>query len=129
LWQRIATTSALIAPLGWAAGRFTGAGLVVVGTSAGTVVGAFGLRPQKVALGPLVGAAVGLAAARRRGVPPAAVASTTVLAYRLLSAGLFRDAQMSLLAERARVPTHADDPQGADEPAWAMPPGSYGRHS
>jgi hypothetical protein len=72
-----------------------------VGTSAGTVVGAFGLRPQKVALGPLVGAAVGVAAARRRGVPPAAVASTTVLAYRLLSAGLFRDAQMSLLAERA----------------------------
>jgi hypothetical protein len=103
LWQRIATTSALMAPLGWAAGRFTGAGPVVVGTSAGTVVGAFGLRPQKVALGPLVGAAVGVAAARRRGVPPAAVASTTVLAYRLLSAGLFRDAQMSLLAERARA--------------------------
>jgi hypothetical protein len=103
LWQRIATTSALMAPLGWAAGRFTGAGPVVVGTSAGTVVGAFGLRPQKVALGPLVGAAVGVAAARRRGVPPAAVASTTVLAYRLLSARLFRDAQMSLLAERARA--------------------------
>jgi hypothetical protein len=103
LWQRIATTSALMAPLGWAAGRFTGAGPVVVGTSAGTVVGAFGLRPQKVALGPLVGAAVGVAAARRRGVPTAAVASTTVLAYRLLSARLFRDAQMSLLAERARA--------------------------
>jgi len=103
LWQRIATTAALMAPLGWAAGRFTGAGPVVVGTSAGTVVGAFGLRPQKVALGPLVGAAVGVAAARRRGVPTAAVASTTVLAYRLLSARLFRDAQMSLLAERARA--------------------------
>ena len=103
LWQRIATTAALMAPLGWAAGRFTGAGPVVVGTSAGTVVGAFGLRPQKVALGPLVGAAVGVAAARRRGVPTAAVASTTVLAYRLLSARLFRDAQMSVLAERARA--------------------------
>ena len=104
LWQRIATTSALMAPLGWAAGRFTGVGPVVVGTSAGTVVGAFGLRPQKVALGPLVGAAVGLAAAaRRRRVPTAAVASTTVLAYRLLSAQLFRDAQVSLLAERVRA--------------------------
>ena len=102
LWQRIATTSALMAPLGWAAGRFTRAGPVVVGTSAGTVVGAFGLRPQKVALGPLVGAAVGLAV-RRRQVPTAAVASATVLAYRLLSAGLFRDPQMSLLAERARA--------------------------
>ena len=74
-----------------------------MGTSAGTVVGAFGLRPQKVALGPLVGAAVGFAAARRRRVPTAAVASTTVLAYRLLSAGLFRDAQVSLLAERVRA--------------------------
>ena len=64
-------------------------------------MGAFGLRPQKVALGPLVGAAVGFAAAaRRRRVPTAAVASTTVLAYRLLSAQLFRDAQVSLLAER-----------------------------
>jgi hypothetical protein len=104
LWQRIATTSALMAPLGWAAGRFAGAGPVVVGTSAGAVVGAFGLRPQKVALGPVVGAAVGLAArTRRRPVPTAAVASATVRAYRLLSAGLFRDAQVSLLAERARA--------------------------
>ena len=103
LWQRIATTSALMAPLGWAAGRFANAGPVVVGTSAGTVVGAFGLRPQKVALGPVVGASVGLAAARRRGVPTAAVASATVLAYRLLSARLFRDAQVSLLAERVRA--------------------------
>jgi hypothetical protein len=78
LWQRIAMSSALAAPLGWAAGRFAGAGPAVVGTTAGTVAGAFGLRPQKVALGPLVGAAVGLAAGRRRRVPAAAVASTTV---------------------------------------------------
>ena len=66
LWQRIAVSSALVAPLGWAAGRFAGAGPVVVGTSAGAVAGAMGLRPQKVALGPLVGAAVGLAARGRR---------------------------------------------------------------
>ena len=39
-------------------------------------MGAFGLRTQKVALGPLVGAAVGVAAApaRRRRVPTAAAA-------------------------------------------------------
>jgi hypothetical protein len=44
---------------------------------------------------------VGLAASvRRRRVPGAVVASTTVLAYRMLSAALFRDAQVSLLAER-----------------------------
>jgi hypothetical protein len=73
----------------------------VVGTSAGTVAGALGLRPQKVALGPLIGAAVGLAAARRRRpVPVAAVASTAVLTYRLVSAAAFRDAQVTLLAER-----------------------------
>jgi hypothetical protein len=57
-----------------------------------------GLRPQKVALGPLVGAVVGRAMSRR--APAALVASTTVLAYRSLSALVFRDAQVSLLADR-----------------------------
>src|SRR5262245_8831660 len=104
LWQRIAMSAALVAPLGWAAGRFARAGPVAVGTCAGTVAGALGLRPQKVAMGPLVGAGVGLAAARRgRPVPASAVASSTVLAYRLLSAALFRDAQVTLLAERVRA--------------------------
>jgi hypothetical protein len=103
LWHRIATSAALAAPLGWAAGRLTSAGPVGVGTATGVVAGALALRPQKVALGPLVGAAVGRAsAASPRVVPPSAVASTTVLAYRVLSALLFRDAQMSLLAERVR---------------------------
>src|SRR6266511_3033168 len=97
LWQRIATSAALAAPLGWAAGRLTRAGPVAVGTVAGTL----GLRPQKVALGPLVGAAVGRAfAARGRPVPASMVASGTVLAFRMLSALLFRDAQVRLLAER-----------------------------
>ncbi len=101
LWQRIATSSALAASLGWAAERLTGAGPVAVGAAAGAVAGALGLRPQKVALGPLVGAAVGRAfAARGRPVPGSAVASGTVLAYRVLSALLFRDAQVRLLAER-----------------------------
>jgi hypothetical protein len=103
LWQRIATTSAMAAPVGWAAARLTGIGPVGLGAAAGTVAGAFGLRPQKVALGPLVGVAVGAAcSASRRTVPPSAVASATVLAYRVLSALLFRDAQMSLVAERVR---------------------------
>ena len=102
LWQRIAVSSAMAGPVGWAAARFTGAGPVVIGTSAGTIAGAMGLRPQKVALGPLVGAAVGLVASRRA-VPAAAVAGGAVLAYRSLSALVFRDAQGSLLAERART--------------------------
>jgi hypothetical protein len=68
------------------------------------VSGALGLRPQKVALGPVVGAAVGLALRRSGGHGrPAAAASGAVLAYRLVSASLFRDAQMSLLAERVNA--------------------------
>ena len=42
----------------------------------------------------------GLLAARRARLPAAVVASTTMLAYRLVSALVFRDAQVSLLAER-----------------------------
>jgi hypothetical protein len=67
------------------------------------VAGAAGLRPQKVALGPLFGLAMGRALiARDRRVPAAVMASTTVLAYRVVSAAIFRDAQLSLLAERVR---------------------------
>ena len=66
LWQRIATSAALAAPLGWVAGRFAGAGPVTVGTAVGTLSGLLGLRPQKVALGPLVGFAVGRAGAAPR---------------------------------------------------------------
>ena len=99
LWQRIAVSTALAAPLGWASEKVTGAGPRAVGTATGAVVGAMGLRPQKVAMGPLVGAAVGQALSLRP-APAAVVASSTVLAYRSLSALVFRDAQLSLLAER-----------------------------
>ncbi|KJE24359.1 YndJ-like protein [Frankia torreyi] len=101
LWQRTATSAALVAPAGWAAGRLAGAGPVTVGAATGGVGGLLGLRPQKVLLGPLVGAAVGTAlAARARPVPPAAAASITMAAYRCVSPLLFRDPQVSLLAER-----------------------------
>jgi len=104
LWQRIATSSALAAPAGWAAERLTGAGPVALGAAAGAVAGLLGIRPQKVALGPLVGAASGRAlGGRARSVPGSVVASGTVLTYRVLSAWLFRDAQVSLLAERVKA--------------------------
>ena len=64
LWQRIAVSAALAAPLGWGSEKVTGAGPLVVGTVTGAVVGAMGLRPQKVAMGPVVGAAVGRALSR-----------------------------------------------------------------
>jgi hypothetical protein len=99
LWQRIAVSTALAAPLGWASQKVTGAGPLAVGTATGAVAGVMGLRPQKVAMGPVVGAAVGQALSRGP-APAAVVSSSTVLAYRSLSALLFRDAQVSLLAER-----------------------------
>ncbi|MFI5100188.1 MAG: hypothetical protein ACHQE5_06695, partial [Actinomycetes bacterium] len=100
LWSRIAASGAVAAPLGWAAGLLPGAGPVVVGTGAGAVCGALGLRPQKVVLGPVLGAAVGAGlAVRRRPVPPAVVAATVVVTYRSMSALVFRTEQVSLLAE------------------------------
>src|SRR5262245_63857602 len=86
LWARIATSAALVAPLGWAAGRVTGAGPVTVGAATGTLGGLLGIRPQKVLLGPLFGAGVGwgLAALRRPG-PASVVASTAMAAPRAAS--------------------------------------------
>lgn len=113
LWHRIAVSTALAAPLGWAAEKMTGASPLVVGTATGGVAGALGLRPQKVAMGPMVGAAVGRAMSVGP-APAAVVASSTVLAYRSLSALLFRDAQVSLLADRVSA---ADLPFVVPQPA------------
>ncbi|MFG1993166.1 hypothetical protein ACGFJ7_24625 [Actinoplanes sp. NPDC048988] len=101
-WSRVVMSGALAAPAGWLGGRVTGAGPVAVGTAAGAVAGALGVRPQKVALGPVAGAAVGVAwrLATRRAAPPAAVAASAVVGYRALAAVLFRDPQVGLLAER-----------------------------
>ncbi len=101
MWQRIAVSAALVAPLGWAAERFIGRRPVAVGTATGSLAGILGIRPQKVILGPVFGAAVGRAfAIRQQGAPAAIVASVTMAAYRTTSALVFRDAQVSLLAER-----------------------------
>ena len=101
LWSRIAASAALVAPLGWAAGRLASLKPVEVGAATGALGGLLGVRPQKVLLGPLFGAAVGGAlGARGRVVPPSVVAATTMAAYRVASAAVFRDAQVSLLAER-----------------------------
>jgi hypothetical protein len=101
LWHRILWSGALAAPLGWVLGRATGAGPVAIGAGAGALAGAMGLRPQKVILGPVFGAAVGRAlAALDRRMPAPVVAAATVVAYRIASAAAFRDTQVALLAER-----------------------------
>jgi hypothetical protein len=107
--HRIAVSAALAAPLAWLAGRTRwGARPVAVGAAAGAVAGAFGLRPQKVLLGPLFGAAVGRGlAAADPAVPAPVVAATTVAAWRSVAAAVFRDPQVTLLAERV---TPADLP-------------------
>lgn len=101
LEHRILMSGALAAPLGWAAGRFAGAGTVAVATGAGALAGAMGVRPQKVLGGPVFGAAAGAVLARLRpGIAPGLVAGATVVGWRTLSAALFRDPQVRLLAER-----------------------------
>jgi hypothetical protein len=102
LWSRILTSGAMAAPGGWAVGRLPGATPVPVAAGFGALCGLLGLRPQKVAFGPLFGAATGriLAGVDPR-MPAPLVASTTVVAYRVASAAVFRDSQVSLLRERA----------------------------
>jgi hypothetical protein len=102
LWQRIAMSGALVAPLGWAAGRMVRPGPVAVGAATGLLAGVLGVRPQKVLLGPVFGAAVGGGFALRGDAPPAIVATTTMVGYRIASALVLRDAQVTLLAERVR---------------------------
>jgi hypothetical protein len=101
LWHRILVSGALAAPVGAAVGHATHAGPVGMATGAGAVAGAMGLRPQKVALGPVFGAVLGRAVTRiAPGAPPSVVAAATVVGYRIVSAAVFRDAQLDLLAER-----------------------------
>ncbi len=104
LWSRILMSGALAAPLGWAADRLAGTGPVPVATAAGAAAGALGLRPQKVLLGPAAGAAIGLGLSRRRPqVAGSVAAAAAVVGYRVASALLFRDPQVSLLAERVKA--------------------------
>ena len=103
LWSRILASGALAAPLGYAAGRLTGAGPVPVATAAGAAAGALGLRPQKVLLGPAVGALVGLGLERSGRQAGSVAAAAAVVGYRSTAAVLFRDPQLSLLAERVKA--------------------------
>jgi hypothetical protein len=106
LWSRILMSGALAAPLGWAADRLGGGkglGPVPVATASGAAAGALGLRPQKVLLGPLVGAGIGLGLDRSGVEAGSVAAAAAVVGYRATSAVLFRDPQVSLLAERVKA--------------------------
>ncbi|WP_133878677.1 hypothetical protein [Paractinoplanes brasiliensis] len=96
-WSRVIMSGAIAAQAGWV-GK---AGPMPVALAAGTVAGALGLRPQKVVLGPVVGLAAGAAWRLRKDPNPGAVAASAVVGFRVLSALLFRDPQVDLLAESA----------------------------
>jgi hypothetical protein len=93
LWFRILSSTLLMALFGWLLGRIVGAEQpLAVAIPAGTLLGVLGLRPYKVALGVLVGAALGaLFQALDADVEPALVAATVALVYRTLAAVAYRD--------------------------------------
>jgi hypothetical protein len=93
-------SGALAAPLGFLLAWITGLGPVAVGAIAGGAAGLLALRPQKVVLGPLLGLAVGWALWAVAGdVPGAITATVAVVTFRVVSALVFRDPQVRLLAE------------------------------
>ena len=103
LWSRIAASAAIAAPLGWLVGLIPGFGPVITAILAGATAGLLGVRPAKVLLGPVVGAVVGFGLwLLDHDAPTAVAASAAVLAFRLISAVMFRDPQVKLIAEQAR---------------------------
>jgi hypothetical protein len=100
LWSRIIASAAVVAPLGWAFGKVTGFGPIVVGVVFGALAGLLGIRPHKVVLGPLIGLGVGWAFhALWSDAPAAIVAAASVVVFRIVSAAVFRDPQVALLAD------------------------------
>src|SRR4051794_18768855 len=92
LWQRIVSSALLMALFGWLLGVIGLDDPVVAGTASGALLGLFGLRPLKIALGLLVGAAVGgLLQALDGDVAPALVAAAVAVVYRVVAAILYRN--------------------------------------
>jgi hypothetical protein len=92
LWQRILSTALLMALFGWLLGLIYGPDEpLVTGIICGALVGLFGLRPVKLALGILVGAVVGgLFQALDAGLEPALIAAVVTIAYRVIAAIVYR---------------------------------------
>jgi hypothetical protein len=92
LWQRIVSSALLMALFGWLLGVIGLDDPLLAGIASGALLGLLGLRPLKVALGLLVGAAVGgLLQALDADVAPALVAAAVAVAYRVIAAVLYRN--------------------------------------
>jgi hypothetical protein len=92
LWYRIVSSALLMALFGWLLGLIYGPDEpLLTGIISGAVVGVFGLRPVKVALGLLVGAVLGaLFQALDSGPEPALIAAAVTLTYRVIAAIVYR---------------------------------------
>jgi hypothetical protein len=93
LWNRIISSALLMAIFGWVLGLIYGSGEpLLTAIISGAFIGVLGLRPAKLALGVLVGVALGLVFAAPASPPePALVAAAVALAYRVLSAIAYRN--------------------------------------
>jgi hypothetical protein len=92
LWQRIVSSALLMALFGWLLGVIGLDDPLPAGLASGALLGLLGLRPLKVALGLLVGAAVGgLLQALDAGVAPALVAAAVAVVYRVVAAIAYRN--------------------------------------
>jgi hypothetical protein len=92
LWQRILASALLMALFGWLLGLIYGSDEpLATGIICGAVVGLFGLRPSKLALGVLIGAVLGaLFQALDADIEPALIAATVTIAYRIIAAIVYR---------------------------------------
>lgn len=108
LWVRVLASAFLAAALGWLLGRvLPDWPTPIVGGMVGLVAGTMGARPGKAALGLVTGVGVGLLVQLTAiEVGWAVVAATTVVAYRLLSALVYRQQeQIRFRAEDVRADT------------------------
>src|SRR3954449_163525 len=89
---RIAASALLMAVFGWLLGVLYGSDhTVLTAILSGALMGLFGIRPAKVALGIAIGAAVGFALDALGGtVEPALVAATVTVVYRVVAAVAYR---------------------------------------
>src|SRR3954469_2248865 len=89
---RIAASALLMALFGWLLGLAYGSDhTILTAILSGALMGLFGLRPFKVALGIAIGAIVGVALDALGGtVEPALVAAVVTVVYRLVAAVVYR---------------------------------------
>jgi hypothetical protein len=92
VWHRILSSALLMALFGWLLGLMLGPDEPLATASiSGALIGAFGLRPLKAALGLAVGVVLGaLFQALGRGLEPALVAAAVTLVYRTIAAVAYR---------------------------------------